>query len=155
MTIICWDGTTLAADKLNWTAGTIATICKIRKIRGELYGISGKTVLANIIWKWIENGMKEKEMPTSQQDGEKSVTIMKIDKDRKIWIYEHSITPWHCEDSFFCIGGGCDLGMGAMAAGATAAQAVEIGIKFNALCGKGVDTLTFDQPVVKSKRNKK
>lgn len=144
MTVIAWDGNSLAADKLNWFAGSTTTITKIRKIRGELYGISGKTALAQSCWKWIESEMSDDSFPGLQNDGEKSCIIMHIDSNRKIWIYEHGKNPWHNESPYYAIGGGGELAVGAMAMKANAKQAVEVAIQHNSLCGKGIDILTFD-----------
>lgn len=143
MTVICWDGISLAADKLNFGAIN-SKITKIRKINNELFGISGKTILSQLLWKWIEDGCKPDEIPEAQLNTDSHCTIVKITSSRRIFIYENLPTPWEHEGDVYAIGSGSELAIGAIEGGSGSKRAVEIAIKYNSLCGMGVDVLTFN-----------
>ena len=52
MTVIAWDGKTLAADRQCSNNGTLESITKIFKIRGHLLGGSGNAFLTHLMCEW-------------------------------------------------------------------------------------------------------
>jgi ATP-dependent protease HslVU (ClpYQ) peptidase subunit len=153
LTIVAYKDGVLAGDKLNVHGSRYAMITKIRKINGELIGIAGPTILATLLFEWIEKHKFQADLfPEGQKEKDGNIcTVIRITKDKKIFIYENSSTPWLCENEFYALGSGCEYAMGAMAAGATAKEAVEICGKWAPLCGVGTDVVTFDSTTKRRK----
>ena len=146
VTVICWDGKTLVADRMNvGRYNTTTSVTKIRKIGDDLFGISGNTTLAMQMFDWFERGEVAAEIPKDQLDPDKYVTVMRIKRDGSIVLYESSSIPIPIHERVHAIGAGADFARGAMAAGADALRAVEITIELGVLSGNGTDTLTFDE----------
>lgn len=144
MTVIVWDGKTLAADKLSF-GHSINTITKVRKINGMLVGCSGKTMYNNDIFAWAEGGFVKESMPESQKDFDKSgAQVIVINQDKQILIYETSHIPWVSEAGFHALGSGADFALGAVLAGADAREAVRITSKLCISVGNGVNSISLD-----------
>lgn len=145
MTIIVWDGTTLAADKQATNSGLKRKVTKIHKINGCLIGFSGDFDYAQTMRKWFENGADVEKFPKHQEDDNKWVGVLVITPERKIFKYERSPIPMDfTEGGAMCIGSGRDFAFGAMAMGADAVKAVQIASAYEASCGMGIDVLTFE-----------
>lgn len=146
MTIIVWDGKTLAADKQATNSGLKLTVTKIRKIREHLVGFSGDLDYAFAMANWFENGAKVEDFPKHQEDSEKWVGMIVITPDKKVLKYERSPYPMDfTENNALCIGSGRDFAFGALAMGANAHKAVMIACLYENGCGMGIDTLTFEE----------
>lgn len=143
MTVVCFDGKTLAGDKFSM-GHSINMITKVFKINGMLVGFSGKSVLIEIVKEWAKRGFNKEDMPEEQKDPEKFIQIICINQDRQILVYENSHIPWINERGIHGIGSGCDIALGAMAAGKSAVEAVRITCKFSVACGLGIDSVSFD-----------
>lgn len=146
MSVVVWDGRTLAADKQSTTDGLKRKTTKIYKINGDLVGFTGAWDLAQTIKQWYANGAKPDEWPDFQANDDKWVGILAITSSGKVHKYERSPYPMdYTKAGAMCIGSGRDYAYGALAMGADARQAVLIAIKYDAGCGMGVDTLTFER----------
>lgn len=147
MTIIAWDGVTLAADKLNLSSYGKNTITKIHKVicnkKPMLIGISGKSVLITPILNWARTNFKPELIPKEQLDPEASVKIICIHQDKKIYIFENAPYSYTVEDDVAAIGSGDQMALGVMYHGGDSIEAVNICSERGILCGNGVDTLTF------------
>ncbi len=145
MTVIVWDGKTLAADKRASNQGTIFTVTKIRKIRGNLVGAAGDFTSCVTVLKWFEDGADETKYPECQKDKDRWVPLVVITPDKKILRYEGGDpVPYEIEQVYYAYGSGRDYAIGALAMGATAVQAVEAACQWDSGCGNGIDTLEFD-----------
>ncbi len=144
MTCIAWDGITLAADKYAYVNGITGITTKIRRVKNLLVGVSGNNVLTPQIFTWAETGFLDSAMPELQKDPRDHSAIMVITADREILLYENTTTPWVQERPFWAIGSGREFAIGAMAAKATAVEAIAIAADYAALCGRGCDTLTLE-----------
>ena len=143
MTVICWDGHTLAADK---RAGTDLprTVTKIRRTAsGALIGCTGTACGDQELMAWYEQGADPAKFPEMHRDNAKSSHLIAIEPGGIIRMYMDS--PFGCviEDKFHAIGSGRDFAMAAMYLGRNAATAVACAIALSATCGNGVDTLEF------------
>ena len=144
MTVWAWDGRTLAADKQATNNGTKARVTKVfthTKDNGTylLTGCGDHGVLmSKIAW------FKDNSAPWPKD--EDKATLAVITPKGGLLLYE-SIWPMAIEEKFHAGGSGRDIALGAMAMGATAAQAVEIAITFETGCGMGIDTLELNNGV--------
>lgn len=143
MTIIVWDGKTLAADKQASSHNTMRKITKIRRIHGQLVGISGDADRGMSMFAWLENGADIEKYPKFQ-DSENYVDMVVISSDGTIKKYEKTPHSIIFEDANFAMGSGRDFALAAMHLGCDAYRAVEVAIKFDTGCGNGIDCLTLE-----------
>ena len=148
MTVIVWDGKTLAADKQATDGGIKRTVTKVKKItkgkhKGYLMAGSGPCSSANAMMLWFEGGAKEKEFPRHQDDEELGAVLTVISPDKHILRYEYNHVPIVFEDKVYCTGSGREIAYGALAMGADARRAVAITIDHSSECGMGIDYVTL------------
>ena len=140
MTVLAWDGVSLAADKLACAGNMRATVTKIARCGNELIGICGALPLGNLLRNWYLNGADPDMFPESGVDDETTEMVV-IKADGKVWVYSGSSTPFEIEDKMCAFGAGNEAALAALYCGATAEQAVEIASMINITCGNGIDVL--------------
>ena len=145
MSVIVWDGKTLAADK-QLTVGAVRFAgTKIFEIRGSLVGFSGDFDFAQSMKHWFESGCEVEKYPASQNDNDRWVGMLVVTKDRKIYKYERSPYPMDMtENKVYAFGSGREFALGALSMGADAQKAVEIAMLHEINCGVGIDKLTLE-----------
>ena len=143
MTVIAWDGTTLAADRRAVSVETPRRVCKIREIRGHLCATSGDFAFGLAMFQWFADGAMPGDYPQSQRDKDDWQSLLIITPERKIWRFERTPYPIEILDKQYAMGSGRDYALMAMHLGKTAVEAVELTSLFNVYCGDGVDTLTL------------
>lgn len=143
MTVIAWDGHTLASDKQCSSGGLAGTVTKIHRVPQGLLGISGDYARIGTVLAWFnERDGAPKYAPKFQQDEETYVHLVLIRHDCTIWKYEHSCHPFLVEDKKFAIGSGRPYALAAMECGLSSVEAVKLACKFDIYCGKGYDVLS-------------
>jgi len=143
MTIIAYDGKTLAADKRAEYCGLARTVTKIFRHEGALVGIAGNGAQAREMLAWYEQGAKHENFPPSQRDRDDWASLITI-TDAGIFNYERTPYPSRIEDQFMAWGSGRDYAITAMHLGKSAREAVEIACLFDVNCGNGIDTLALE-----------
>lgn len=143
MTVIAWDGHTLAGDRQRTHGGTPVAATKVFKIQapdGRLFlvGAAGRADCTQMFVAWLRGGEKPL-MPSNVDD----FGALVVDVKRRVWNIHDTLFYVHCSAKQWAIGSGANYALGAMAAGATAAQAVRIASKLDVHCGLGVDCVTF------------
>jgi len=141
MTVICWDGKTLAADKRATSEGFVYACTKIFRIGDRLLGFAGDAARAGEFRAWFEDGCDPAKYP--KNDDEDASYFMAVRRDGTIERYESRGWPIIVEEKQFACGYGRDYAIAAMYLGCDAVQAVEVACRFNESCGNGVDTLQF------------
>lgn len=145
MSIIVWDGKTLAADKQATHSDLKRRVTKIRRIRGHLVGVSGDWDRAQELLQWFEQGADVEKIPSFQKTADDYVGMLVITPDRRVLKYERTHVPMeYSEEDCYCMGSGRDYAYGALFMGANAESAVRAAITFASSCGMGVDTLTLE-----------
>lgn len=144
MTVIAWDGNTLAADRKATSGDYQFAVTKIKRLRsGELIATCDNTASGLVMIKWYENGADKDKFPESQKGDDWSLTLI-VGTDRSLRIYEKFPEPIIIEEPFTAIGSGREYALAAMAMGADAKTAVEIACRFSPGCGLGVDILNLE-----------
>lgn len=143
MTVIAWDGKTLAADKRASCSGLSRTVTKIRRIGDLLVGGSGDFDRVVAMFAWIEAGCKAEDFPAFQRDQDMSADMLVIDGG-KVLKYERTPHPITFEDAYFAMGSGRDYALAAMWLGQDARHAVIVASQLDVNCGNGIDTLTLE-----------
>lgn len=144
MSVIVWDGKTLAADKRACNGSLIRTTTKIFKVRGCLVGYTGGSCFGEQVLDWFKEGAQPEKYPESQRDKDDWSGLLVIRPSKEINMYERTPYPIKYEDEIFACGSGRDFALGAMFCGKTAAEAVAIACQLDNGCGNGIDTLEFD-----------
>ena len=139
MTVIAWDGNTLAADKRTSFGTLIRTTTKIFRVGDALCAHSGNAAVGEEMLAWFRSGAKADTFPSVQRTDDWA-ELMVIRKG-EILKYEQTPYPIHVEDRFIAIGCGRDYAMAAMHLGCSAVKAVEVEIELDSGCGNGIDVL--------------
>lgn len=143
MTVIAWDGKTLAADKLAVNNGLARTVTKIFRLsNGSLFGGCGDFSFCLAMREWVEKGCDPNTFPKDQADKDDWQPCVVIDRNG-LRLYERTPFPITFEDTFYACGSGRDFAHTAMHLGKTAAEAVALACLFDTGCGNGVDELTL------------
>lgn len=148
MSVICWDGRMLAADKQATDCDMAIETVKIRKIEsgphaGHIIAWVGCDASGTYLADWYEAGAIPDKWPTqAQMDGENSSKLIVVTPDGQCKHYQGTTHPTALlvREPFRAWGSGRDYAMGAMAAGVSAYTAVEIASRFCITCGGGVDS---------------
>lgn len=144
MTVIAWDGETLAADKRATTGGGIArTVTKIERHGDLLLGITGNWDVATELREWFKAGAEVATFPAkAREDGATLIVVTGCE----IKTYSSGPYSMEIEAAQCAFGSGRDYAEAAMHLGHDAVKGVEIACHFQIDCGNGIDTLTLGQP---------
>lgn len=154
MTVIAWDGLTLAADKAGTSAGYRRTVTKIFRVPDGLVGFAGDGSRALALLEWFRAGRKVADYPEFQK-GDDVVGCLFIDQQGAAWGYQHTAFPERHEDAFDAVGSGRDYALAAMHLGHTATEAVKVASALDNGCGNGIDVLWLSEPMkVKKSRGR-
>lgn len=146
MTVIAWDGRTLAADKQATNGSTKKATTKIFRHGAELLAVSGDHAEAMAALRWYQQGgCRDGEPWPEFLKGKDGFGLIVIQADRKVWRYEGPV-PFSIEGQFCAFGSGDEAALVAMACGKTAAEAVGLACMYNTGCGMGIDTLQLEEP---------
>lgn len=145
MTVIAYDGRTLAADKRASYGGMICTVTKIHKVNGLLIGGAGDFTFVMAMIEWVKSGRVISEFPAAQASKDDWQSVVVIELDGSISLYERTPFPVRYEQPHFAIGSGREYARAAMALGYDSVRAVETAILLDTGCGNGIDTLTLGE----------
>jgi len=145
MTVIAWDGRTLAADKRSDYGGCIQVVTKIHRAGGCLVGGSGELSFVLGMVEWVRNGRDPSQFPASQRDKDDWQPTLVIEPSGRALMYERTPHPIRWEREFGAIGSGKQYALAAMRCGKTAAEAVAIASEFCPGCGNGIDALALSE----------
>lgn len=139
MSVVAWDGKTLAADKQGTNAGYAFTVTKMRRIkRGVVVAWTGTFEYGMLLAEWYAGGAKPEEWPAFQRtDGWTRLIVV---EKGKAFVFEQEPVKQPVETPFDAWGCGRDYALGALAMGAGAAEAVLVASRFSTGCGLGVDS---------------
>jgi len=145
MTVIAFDGKTLAADKRSSSNSVIHVITKIHRIGNLLVAHSGPVDFGLVMVEWVRSGRVPEKFPASQR-GSDWAPVLVIEADGSMSSYNQAPYPIRWEGRFGAIGSGREYALAAMHLGKTAAEAVAVACALDPSCGNGIDTLTLQPP---------
>lgn len=141
MTIIAWDGKTLAMDKQATANGLRRKTTKFRRLAsGEILTWTGDQDSGEAVARWYEQGADPEKWPACQRDKDDWARLI-VASRKGVKFFERQPIAVRVEDRFSAWGSGRDFAIGAMARGATAIEAVKVAMRFDAGCGLGVDSV--------------
>lgn len=151
MSVVVWDGKTLAADCMAVNFGLKMKISKIKKLpeSGVIYHCvppsslvawTGQQDQALELLHWYELGQDREKYPSFQstENWTRFIVIKRGGKTIKHFVFEQTPFPIVGDDKM-AWGSGRDYALGAMELGADAVKAVEVASKFSDSCGFGVE----------------
>ena len=142
MTVIAWDGKTLAADRMAVAGGMMLEQDKLFDLGdGEWAAITGQISKGLALLDWYKSGQQVKDWPEFQKGDDYSVLVIASKEGCKSFYDIPHAVPTHSE--FEAWGSGAEYAMGAMAHGANAVEAVIATNKVCSTCGKGFDKTNF------------
>ncbi|AVQ81666.1 hypothetical protein [Variovorax sp. PMC12] len=143
MTVIAWDGKTLAADKRAVHAGyTGGTVTKIHRWPGGLCAFSGDLDVGVQLVEWLRAGAVPADFPKLQT--ENAANFLVIHVDGSVCQYERTPVPLVFEEGRRAMGSGRDFALAAMHLGHDARAAVEVACALDSGCGNGIDVLMLE-----------
>jgi len=143
MTVIAWDGKTLAADKQRSFSGTTGRTTKLFRIAsGEVLAIAGNEAMGRLLVDWYVNGANPTEWPEAQKTEDWARLVVASKSGLKY--FEKFPVAIELQEPFYAFGSGMDVALGALAMGATAERAVEVASQFIDSCGGGIDAMGLD-----------
>jgi ATP-dependent protease HslVU (ClpYQ) peptidase subunit len=149
MSVVVWDGKTLAADRQVSDGSMVRTTTKIRAIKtgrfkGYLMGAVGATATANLMMDWFETGAKPEFFPYEYaKSAEMGASLIVITQKKEIWRFDHLPVPIIMEDDEYATGSGRDFAYGAMSMGADATKACEVACTHSTECGVAIDVIQW------------
>lgn len=143
MTVIAWDGKTLAADRQSTSGGFASTVTKIYRVPGGIVGFTGSEGHAVALLAWFRDGREPSKWP--KKEGANCASAVFITAEG-MFCYTGEDGPNACQhhDKFDAWGAGYAYALAAMHLGLDARRAVEIACELDVNCGKGIDTLTLE-----------
>lgn len=143
MTVIAWDGKTLAADRRSTTSwGAHNEVTKIWRHDGALFGMTGKPALGFRLSEWYKAGAQPANFP-SECAAPNEADLIVITPAGHALTYSTGPYPERWEDKFLAWGSGRDFAIAAMHCGRDAREAVAITCRYSVHCGNGIDSLTL------------
>lgn len=144
MTVIAWDGRTLAADKQSTIQGLGFTVTKIFRVPDGLVGFMGSASHVAALLPWFCGDRDPMAWPQPHAPNESADVLHITAAGIQVYCGTNGPRPEKLEDRFVAMGAGRDYAMAAMFLGHDARRAVEVACALDIHCGKGIDTLTLD-----------
>lgn len=140
MTVIAWDGRTLAADKRATTGGGIVrTVTKIERHGDALLAITGGWDVGAEMRAWWKAGAVPADFPPKAREDVSTLIVIRAGGRVETFSSGPYSMPFDAARCAF--GSGRDFAEAAMYLGRTAEEAVRVACAFQSDCGNGVDTL--------------
>lgn len=139
MTTIVADRKGMAADKRLSGSGAVFKMSKLHRVNGSVIGFCGNAEQAFQFMEWRRN-------PDAKPSfSEPNFEALELTADGQMlwWGVEMIAIP--IEDDHYAIGSGAAYALGAMAAGATVKEAIQIAAMYDANTGTEVQTLTLSK----------
>jgi ATP-dependent protease HslVU (ClpYQ) peptidase subunit len=144
MSVVVWDGTTLAADSYGNNGETCFPVTKLWKDDADnLYGAVGGVQAINLLQEWSKYQGRSNYPEEARLN---KATLLVIKKDKYVIRYYGSPVPIQSPlKSVLAIGEGSQYAYGALDMGATAEQAVAVAIKRSVHCNGEPVSITWSE----------
>lgn len=139
MTVIAYDGHTVAADKQATNGDYRATVTKLHRVGHEVLAFCGHADVGLAMVAWYRAGCPVDQFPNKGLSNEDATWLYVFAPGARVRCYQRQPIPIIFEDPLFAAGSGCAVAKGALLAGADARRAVEIACQVLDGCGMGVD----------------
>jgi hypothetical protein len=152
MTVIAFDGKTVAADRQATVGNRIDHVTKIRRFGSKVLGYNGDADAGVAMVAWYMAGANPEHFPNKGgKANDNTAWLTVFEHGRHVQEYQLQPVPIIIESLPYATGSGCMVARGAMAAGVDARRAVEIASEVCTDCGGGVDALELEPDDVQSR----
>ena len=143
MTVIAFDGRSVAADR-RLNCGTMTgQVCKVFQTPHGILAGAGSLAQIREMLAWLNDGAELDAFPDSQRNNPDCPTLMQVLPAGQLLIYEDTPYPYQVDSPFWAIGSGAPYAMAAMHLGKSAREAVEVACALDSNCGNGIDELVL------------
>jgi hypothetical protein len=132
MSVLVYDGTSLAADSMANNGHTLFPYSKLWQTGATFWGTTGYLQEMAQLRQWVEQGLVPEQYPLSQASQSQ---LVQVSKEKGAVRYKGSALPLLHGRNKFAIGEGAPYAYGALFMGATAEQAVAAAIYYSVHCG--------------------
>ena len=140
MSVVVWDGKSLACDRQATSQGTKHETCKSKRLSdgNGVMAFTGDIARGLAMMYWYEIDMPSHDKFPRFQDTDNWCRLIVATRGSCFYF---ETTPFRIPviQPFAAWGSGRDFTLGALARGATAKEAVEIACRFDVDCGMGID----------------
>ena len=145
MTIVVWDGKTIAADRQITRGDQVSSRVKLKRLdSGAVVCTCGDADRGLMLIDWYINGKDPAVWPAFQR-ADTGWVILVVVECGQVYEYNQEPVAIPVEAPYDAWGSGSSFALGALAMGATASQAVEAASKHCNTCGMGVDAFDVSQ----------
>lgn len=138
MSVVVWDGKTLAADMAGSSAGCLYLMRKaVRVAPDEVHAWTGSPDAGRVMSQWFRDGARPEDYPEWQRDEERWCRLIVVRQGMPVLTFEAFHIPIEINGPF-AWGAGRDYALGALFLGAFAGDAVRAACKWSDSCGIGV-----------------
>jgi ATP-dependent HslUV protease subunit HslV len=143
MSTIAYRAGVMAADTAVTAGGDryCGTIRKIERIGGCLIGCCGCVESNELFFRWWREGCRADRRPSLRE----GFAAIVVSPDGTVTCWGDKLVPMRIDADFHADGSGADFAIGAMAAGATAEQAVMIACHFDTCSRAPVEVLRLSE----------
>src|SRR6187551_204445 len=142
MSVIAWDGYTLAADRRMLSGSLIRSCTKIWRYKKNLIAMVGEPDCGAEMIEWFKKGAKPEEFPEKAREDISNLIVI---NHKGIFQYGCGPFPMMLEDKKAAWGTGREYAEAAMYLGQDAYQAVMVACQFQSDCGNGIIQLTLEE----------
>lgn len=134
----------------------MGTCNKGRQTKNLIMAGAGNSSDIEHVMNWLEAGGKEEQKKDFNIAGrDVKCEVIAVDRNGVVKFYEESLCPYSVDAAYFAIGSGASVALGAMAAGASAKDAVLAATKHDLNTGPPVKTLNIKSLQKKEPKPKK
>jgi len=143
MTVIAWDGKSIAADRLAVMEGLRRTTSKLHRFNGRVLTFAGEQATGLALVRWYKDGADPAKYPERQKTDDWTRLI--VASAGGVEHFERQPFPIRVEDPFSAWGSGRDFALASMYLGRSAEEAVRVACEFDTGCGGGVDVFNLKE----------
>lgn len=142
MTVIAWKDGVIAADRCAIRGDTRYEVQKLYRSRGAAVAGAGGTDYVAAMLEWWRSGADPATFPEKYQ-ATPDYAILVVAESGNVCTYDRTPYPTWLRGPYGAIGSGREFAIGAMAAGASAEEAIMIAAKHCEGVGLGCDSEVF------------
>ena len=139
MTVIAWDGRTIAADSLANDAGLKRVVNKLLRVNDGVIAVTGAMDQGLELQAWFEAGADPAKWPEFQKKDDWTRLIRATREG--CWWYARTPYPQRVIAPFTAFGSGRDFAIAAMHMGKSAKEGVELACELTTECMGPVDVI--------------
>lgn len=145
MTVIAFDGRSVAIDRQGTSGGWSFPVTKYRRHQQKVLTFAGSASIGHALIDWFISGCNPEKFPNKGLDPDDAAHLWVFERGKPPIKFEEHPYPIVFEIGTKCAdGSGRDFALAAMHMGASAEEAVAVASALSISCGHGVDVIHLD-----------